>query len=331
MFGFVRSPLATIQVLIPVIGLILFIPGFANLQLPVPYQHTGEGWFYLQWKAMLEWPIFVQVGIGLMCLAVLTILLVNLDQRFQLSGGRTFILSFVILFLASSNGHLFRYHPAMLAACFLSLSYYYLVVLYKTSQPGFTLFNMAFSYGMAVLIYPPLIIVIPAMMLGMLLNVTPVWNNWTLLITGFSAPFLLVWIVFHTLLHQTYVANGFFRWFEIRKEWPAEVVNLSPILILWIAGFILFILIASSSYRNLKNISRQFYLVLVVQFALSLIAALLFQTVSFEIFWIWIIPASFLFTLWIYKMRKGFGRELFFLFFSGLWVYLVVSGILSRS
>ncbi|MCD6333449.1 MAG: hypothetical protein J7L89_09265 [Bacteroidales bacterium] len=329
MFAFVKSPRIGAQVMIPVIGLLLFMPAFFHQSLPDPLVHTGEGFLYSLWKELIDGPLWIQIAATLLTALLTVLLLIVIDARHRVIEDQSFAVPWVFIFVITSSGQFFRLHPAYPAALFLLLSYHYALELYESRKPQFAVFNMVLMYGISVLIYPPLLWLIPLVLLaGMMMSTEGRFRIWIFL-AGMAAPFLFALATFYLTGGGKYVFQDFFRWFEFRHTWPPVWITVRPRFWIWLAIMTGWILWGSLHFRSQKNLSRQFFLLLFVQFLICTAAMIMMETVGTEMIWIIVLPVSFLMANWIQRARSGWFRDLFFLFLLGFWIFFNLSGWIS--
>lgn len=328
MFGFIRSISFTVQAMVPILGLILFgIAWFlpADLTPGTVYGNgffylPADGWLYPLWMGMARLPLWAQVVPSCLITILTATLMVQTDMKNLLMGVRSYALAFVFLFLVASNGHFFLFHPAMLAGYFMVLSYRFLLESYKEETEYSIVFAMGFSWGVAVLLYPPVGLLIPALLLGLLLMVTTGWRHWLVSLMGILVPALLAAFFWFLLGDLDYEMDAFFSWFKIRQIILPAFISKEPFIAVWLGIILIWAVIASIKYRNPKIQSRQLHQANFLLFVSILIMTALVETISVEVLGLLIIPVSYLFTFWALKVERGWLRDLFFfslvLFFS---------------
>ncbi len=321
MFGFIRSIRLSVQVMIPILGLILFavawfLPG--NMQ-SVEVSGSGlyylpkEGWLYKYWLEMARLPLWAQILPSYLVALITALLLVENDRRNLLMFRRSYAMAIVFLLLLGSCGHFFIFHPAFIAGLLMVLSQRYLLNLYKKESDYSIVFMTGFTWGAAGLIYPPLIILTPAILYGMLMMVATGWRHWIVMLMGMVIPALLAGACWYLLGDLDYEVQTFFSWFKIRHTGIPLFIRKEPFIAAWIGLVLLWIFIASVKYRNPKIQSRQLFRTNFLLFFLTLIIAAFMETVSVEFIWVMIIPLSYMMTFWALEVRKGWVRDLFFL------------------
>ncbi|MFA6128968.1 MAG: DUF6427 family protein [Bacteroidales bacterium] len=336
MFGFIRSISLTVQVMIPVLGLIFFgtawfFPGSLEPGTVYGngfYYQPSDGWLYPMWLQMSRLPLWAQT-VPSFLVAVLTAgLMVRSDMKNQLMGVRSYAIAFVFLFLLASGGHFFLFHPAMIAGYFMILSYRFLLDLYKEETNYPTVFAMGFSWGVATLLYPPVGMLFPALLFGLLLMVATEWRHWLVSLMGLVVPALLVSVFWFLTGDLAYQIDTFLSWFKMRHSILPPFITKEPLLGAWFGVMLVWIIVASIKYRNPKIQSRQLFQSNFLLFILTLFITFFLQTVSIEILWILIIPLTYMMTFWALKVERGWVRDLFFFTLILSFAFFRVRGLL---
>ncbi len=321
MFGFIRSISFTTQVFIPLLGLILFsiawfLPG--NLLSSTIYGNgffyqPVDGWMYPLWGTMVRLPLWAQVVPAFLIAVFTSALLVQTDMKNLLMGTRSYAIGYVFLFLLVSGGHFFLFHPAILAAYFMALSIRFLLELYKDENAYPIVFAMGFSWGVAILLYPPVSLLSAGLFVGLLLMVSTGWRHWIACLMGIAVPAILTGFFWFLMGDLAYEVRTFFVWFEFRPTLIPALIAKDPFIAAWLGIILIWSVVASVKYRNPKIQSRQLFQTNFILFVSMLIMIFFMQTVSVEILWLFAIPVSFMMTFWSLKVERGWKRDLFFL------------------
>jgi hypothetical protein len=336
MFGFIRSISFTVQAMIPVLALILFgiaffLPG--NLLSDSSYSNgffhlPKDGWLYPLWTGMVRLPLWAQVAPSCLVAILTAGLFVQTDMKNLLMGVRSYAIAYVFLFLIASNGHFFLFHPAMLAGYFMLLSYRFLLDLYK-EETGFSIvFAMGFSWGVAILLYPPVCFLVPAILLGLLLMVTTNWRHWLVVLMGIAAPVMLVAGFWSLMGDLGYEANAFFSWLKFRHTILPAFFSKEPFIAVWFGLILIWAIIASVKYRNPKIQSRQLFQANFLLFLSILLITVFLESVSVEVLWLLAIPVSYLISFWALKVDRGWLRDLFFVSMLLLFTFFRIRSLL---
>jgi hypothetical protein len=321
MFGFIRSISFSVQAMIPVVGLIFFavawfFPG--NLQTGAVlgnglYYLPKDGWLYTVWTDMNRFPFWAQMVPSYLAAIATAIMLVRNDLDNLLMGRRSYAIAMVFLFLIASSGQFFLFHPAFLAGLMVVLSHRFLLNLYKMETEYSIVFMTGFTWGAAILLYPPILVLTPSILLGLLFMVSTNWRHWLVMVMGIAIPAVLAGACWFLIGDLDYEIQTFFGWFKIRQlALPAFIVK-EPFLAAWLLLVIFWAVIASVRYRNPKIQSRQLLQANFLFFVLTVLTTVFFEKVSSEFVWLLCIPVSYLMTFWALEVRKGWVRDLFFI------------------
>lgn len=336
MFQFIRSSSFTAQVMIPFVGILLFaVVWFLPASL-VPGSQYGngfyylpqDGWIYAQWQELARFPLWVQVLPTLVLAVVTALVLVQQDLRNLLMGRRSYGIGYLFLFLIASSGHLFLIHPAFVSGFLVLLGIGNLAALFKKETKFEMVFGLAFSWSLAILLYPPLVFTLPVIFIGLAVMVSPVWRHWVTALLGLILPVLLCLGVFYLMGELDYQVSSFLDWFRFRTTWPPEFLTREPFIAVWFGLLLFWIITASVKYRNPKVLSRQLFLVNFFHFFLVLLMVILVETVSVEVFWLMLCPVTYLMTFWALELRRNWVRNLFFMSLLASFVFFRIRGLM---
>lgn len=336
MFQFIRSSSFTAQAMVPVLGGLLFAAGwFLPGSLISTSEYGGgfyfipaDGWFYSQWTLLAKLPLWAQIAPTAL-LAILTAWwLIRLDMQNLLLGRRSYGAGYVFLFLIVSQGHLFLFHPAYLSGFLMLIGTGYLISLFKQETVYELVFGFSFTWGTAVLIYPPAAVTIPVIIIGLAVMVTATWRHWAVSLMGLTLPALVCSAIFYLTGDLDYQVTSFLSWFRIRTTWIPPFLSKEILIAAWFGILVLWFVIASIGYRNPKVLSRQLFLVNSIHFLLALGMMVLLETVSVEAFWLMLIPLTYYYTFWASEVRRNWVRDLFFLTLTGSFVFFRIRGLI---
>jgi hypothetical protein len=320
MFGFIRSISFAVQAMIPFLGLLLFgvvwfLPGeFESGEIYGSgyYYLSTEGWMYPLWSQMARLPLWARMAPSLVMAFVASISLVRTDLKHMVIGPRSYSIAYVFLFVLGASGHFSLFHPAMVAGWLMILSYGFLLDLYKAETSYSLVYGMGFSWGAAILLYPPVACLYPALLVGLLLMVSTSWRHWLASVTGVATPLLLAAGIWFLLGGLDYQVASFLSWFRLRDSYIPGFIRKEPFIAVWIGLLLIWSMIASVKYRNPKIQSRQLFQANFLLFICTLVLTVLLETISVEILWILSIPVTYHLTFWTMRVERKWKRELFF-------------------
>ena len=336
MFGFIRSISFTVQAMIPVLAIALFgvawfLPGslqpatlFGNGLFYLP----ADGWLYTLWLRLEELPLWAQILPACLTVILTAFLLVGNDMSNILMGRRSFAIAIVYLFLLASGGHFFIFHPAMPALLLMAVSQRFLLMLYKRETEYALVFVMGFTWGTAVLLYPPVLTLVPALLLGLLLMVSTNWRHWLVSIMGIAMPAAIASVCWLLLGDLDYEVRTFASWFSLRGLAVPEFLKKEPFVAAWLGLVIIWAAVASSRYRNPKIQSRQLFQHNFLLFVNILVSTILLKTVAIEFTWLLVLPVSYLLTFWALDHKRNWVRDLFFFSLIASFAFFRIRGLL---
>jgi len=297
-------------------GVALFFPG--NMQGGDIlgnglYYLPKDGWLYSKWLQMAHLPLWIQIAPSYLIALITALLLVGNDMKNLLMSRRTYAMAFVFLFLLCSGGHFFIFHPAFIAGLLMVLSHRYLLNLYKHESDFSIVFMIGFTWGAAILFYPPVILLTPAILFGLLVMVATGWRHWLVMLLGLAIPAVLAGACWYLLGDLDYEVQTFLSWFKLRHMIIPPILTKEPFIAAWFGLMLIWIVIASAKYRNPKIQSRQMFHTNFLQFLFTILGLALLDTVSVEFIWLLIIPLSYMMTFWALEVKKWWMRDLFFL------------------
>jgi hypothetical protein len=336
MFAFIRSISFTVQAMIPVVALILFgvawfLPG--NLQPGLIYGNglfylPADGWMYTLWTGMASLPLWAQILPACITAIFIAVLLAGTDMANILMGRRSYALAFVYLLLLASGGHFFLFHPAMPATLLMVVSQRFLLALYKRETEYAIVFVMGFAWGAAALLYPPVLALAPALLLGLLLMVSTNWRHWLVCIMGLALPGVLASVCWYLLGDLSYEMRTFFSWFKLREfALPAYLLK-EPFVAAWMLLLVVWTVLATMRYRNPKIQSRQLFQHNFLLFVNILVVTVLMKTVAIEFTWLLVLPLSYFMTFWALEESRGWVRDLFFFSLIAAFVFFRIRGLI---
>jgi len=328
MFQQLRSHSLSLQILLPILAFLPYILFIFTGDFPELKTHNAQGWIYHNWQLLLgerPWLLMI-MGWALNILIAFSLYWLNI--RFEIVGKRTVYIAFLFCLMVFTPLGFHSFHPGMLGGVFLLISLIFLFQVYHQKEKQGYLFNAGFFWGLACLLYPPLLAMIPMYFLGARFVRYNMGRDLILLIAGFSVP-VWIWSGFTYLNGQfNYQWLSFLQWFDLRTTWPPEFPGNQ---LLWLL-FILFIGLALALNINLfrvkKDIGRRVLTFMGQLIWLCPLIFLVFERVSIEILWLALVPISFLFSVAAFNSRRPFLTDLIFTFFFILMVFFQIKTIL---
>ena len=324
MFRFIKSISLASQILVPVIALILFIPvpfltHESRFAVPPNGMHNEIGLLINQlpgWASALIAFLLTLFG---------AVRLNDGDLKHLLMSRRSYAISFVFIFLTASSGQAFYFHQAFLAGIAILVGNKYMLDLYKSETTFPLIFSLAFSWGLAGLIYPPVFFILPATIVGMVLMGSNTLRHFLVFLAGLVTPAGMLLAVWFLTGNLGYELNSLTYWFSFRLNPLPGFIRDNWLISAWLALIFIWIVIASAGYRNPRVQSRRLFQANFLQFILTLAVALLVVPVGPEIIWLLLIPVTYLFTFWVLEVEKGWKRDLFFISLLISWLVFLLN------
>jgi hypothetical protein len=329
MFRFIKSISLASQILVPVIALILFIPvpfltHEARIAVPPDGMHNEIG------LLINRLPGWTSALIAFLLTLFGALRLNGGDLKHLLTGRRSYAIAFVFIFLIASSGQAFYFHQAFLAGIAMLVGHKYLLDLYKSEASFPLIFSLAFSWGLAGLIYPPVFFILPATIVGMVLMGSNTLRHFLVFLAGLITPTGMLLAVWYLTGNLGYELNSLTYWLSFRSDPLPGFIRDNWLVFGWFMLLFIWIFIASAGYRNPRVQSRRLFQANFVQFILTLAVALLVAPVGLEIIWLLLIPVAYLLTFWLLEVDKGWKRDLFFLSLLASWLVFLLNGNLFK-
>ena len=315
MFQQLRSHSLLLQLLLPVFAFLPYLIFFFTPDIPTPVTHNAQGWIYHGWHEGINSKPWLFMILGWAFNLVIAYSLYWLNIRFEIIGKRTVYVSFLYCLLIFSPIGFHSFHPGMLGGIFILISLIFIFLIYHSKRTQAYIFNAGFFWGLAVIIYPPLILMLPLYILSARFVKYTRLKDFVLLFAGLMSP-IWIWLAIIYLKGDfQFQWLSILQWTEIRKTWPPEWPGL-PLLWYLFIGFISLVLIFNfNQYRVKKDVGRRVLTIISQLIWLCPIIFLLFERVSVEILWLALIPMSFLFSVAAFNTRNPWKADLTFLGF----------------
>ncbi len=321
MFQQLRSYSLSLQLLLPIIAFLPYLVFLFVADIPQPVTHNAQGWFYHNWQeGIMQKPwLFFVLGWLLNMITAYGLHWINI--RFEVLGKRTVYVSFLFSLLALTSLGFHSFHPGMLGGILLFISLVFLFLIYHRSKTQAYLYNAGLFWGLSVLVYPPFLAMLPLYFLGARFVKSTRWNDYVLLFAGFITP-IWIWAAYAYLKgYLNFQWLSLLQWVEIQKTWPPEFPGNQLLWHLFFVFLILVLLYNMNLYRVKKDVGRRVLTLMSQLIWLCTAIFLIFERVSIEIFWVALIPLSFLFSVAAFNSRKPFVSDLIF---TGFFIFMII-------
>jgi hypothetical protein len=316
-----RSHSLPLQILLPFLAILPYLVFFFIKDIPYPEMHNAQGWFYNSWKnSLVDSPwLFMSIGWALNLVTAYTLNWINI--RFEITGRRTVYVAYFYSLIAFTPLSYHIFQPAMLGGFLLLVSLIFIILVYHSKQSQAFLFNAGFFWGLASLVYPPFVALLPLYILSARYVKSTRFRDFVLLFTGFISP-VWIWLSYQWLwgdIRFQWLSIG--QWAEFRKTWPPELSGGNLLSYLFFAYLVIILLINMRLYRVKKDVGRRVVTIFGQLLWISPIIFLLFERVSVDILWITLIPSALLFSLADENSRSKWKTDLAF---AGFMIFMIL-------
>ncbi|NLO69011.1 MAG: hypothetical protein GX098_10670 [Bacteroidales bacterium] len=324
MFRFIKSISLVVQILVPVIALIFFLP-VPFLSLEPPYAIPQDGIHHDIGQVISRLPHWAPVLASLLVTLAAALMLNTSDRKHVLTGRRSYAIAFVFIFLIASSGQAFFFHPAFLAGLLILNGNRYLLEQYKTESSYPLVFSQAFNWSLAGVIYPPVFFILPAVVIGMVLMGSATLRHFLVLLAGLITPIILVLAIWFLTGQLDYEMASIQEWFALRIDFIPNFLRSNWLILGWLLLILVCIIIASVGYRNPRVQSRRLFQVNFIQFILTLGIPFFVPLVGPEIIRILLVPGTYFLTFWLLEVDREWKRNLFFIMMLASWLTFLLS------
>lgn len=288
-----------------------FAPGEAENILFVPI-----------FRLIQNLPLLSVVLSALMTL-LLALLLEMLISRYQFIRIRTRLPAILFVILLGGFTGLHTLHPVYFAAVFLLLALFRLFGIFDQPKAFTGAFDVGILVGIGSLFYLHLIMVLPAIMIGIqVLSRGSQWRTYIVLLIGFLLPFIFAFSYFFYIDRFREITDLIIQ----STLSSVDILRHNLPLQIYLGILVLFTIIASidiaQHYDSKKVSSRKYFTVLFFIFILSLISFVFVPATSKEMLVITSVPVTFLIANFFVFLKKRFWGELFFMLLLGVVILL---------
>lgn len=307
---FFRTNGAQIIILIPLIGIILWLGPFLNAsktpllsdQMRLPLYESLFGF-------MLDMDLIQKIAAFILVLSI-AFLLVRLNARFIIINNRTYLPALIYILLISGIPDIQRFNPALVATFMILFIFEKVLDSYRYERLFYGFFTAAFVLGVGSLIYPFLVYFMATLWAGLILLRKFSWREWVYTILGFILPFLFAFSYYYIFLDQpALIFEQYVSFYQ--HSFDFRGYSIQVYVFLGIVAFL--VLIASQfmmqAYSSRKILSRRAYSLFLWLFINALALFLLIEPASVELMYIAAIPLAFLLAnYWVFVKAVFWGN-----------------------
>lgn len=318
LFRLIRSNRIASYFLIPLLG-----AGAWSLQLYAP---TGFVFYEGENLMVLFKPLYDLTSgipklssiIGLLLNIMGAILVQRISVEYNFFKTRSLLPGITFMLITGGISELHYFHPVYPALIFLLIAIYRLFSAFDQKKPYSQTFDAGLLLGLGSLFYLNLIVLLPAFIAGgSIMGRESRWREIAVSFLGFIVPWIFVFFWFFLIdkipeLTELLKAN-------ILTDNDRLMGNI-PVLIF--LGFLLLLIIAGSykmikQYDEKKVSIRQYFLLLFLMFASTVLSVFLLPASSTEALIVSAIPATLLISNFLLSMKRIFLSELIIYILAG--------------
>ncbi len=297
--------------LIPLVG-----AGAWSLQL---YAQTGFDYYEGENRMVLFGPLYDLISempqlssiIGLLLNILGAILVQRISVEYNFFKTRSLLPGITFILITGGIRELHHFHPVYPALIFLLLAIYRLFSAFDLRKPYSQTFDANLLLGLGSLFYLNLIVLLPAFIIGgSIMGRESRWREIAVSFLGFIVPWIFVFFWFFMIDEIPYLTE------LLRSNLLTENDRImGNIPVLAYLGFLLLLIIAGSfkiinRFDEKKVSIRQYFLLLFLMFAFSVLSVFLLPASSIETLVLSAIPATLLIANLLLSLNRRFWGEM---------------------
>lgn len=324
LYRFFRSYNPLLVVLIPIIGILLWLNSFIHIQpkeflfdkFPMP--------FYRYTYNFLGTNLLISSISTFFIIIIQSFLLVRINLKYILIQERTYLPALMYILLVNGFIELHRLNPALFGSLFIILAIDKIFDSYKKDHLSYSFFDASILLSIGSLFYFNTIYFLLFLWLGLLILRPFIIREWIFTIIGFAVPYIIyfgmVFVFSNNLIN------------EINSIKMAFSINVNNLLYMKLPHYIyytfmtLLVLIATFNILNslfrMKVQNRNFFQVLIAMMVISMLIYILIPSASVEMIMISSIPFSFILSHYFRDTNLKWWGELIFVLILGLQLFI---------
>jgi hypothetical protein len=312
---------AILYTALPVLTIILWIPGFLNAS---PLVHTGNEMplYEIFVRAIGNFP-YVLVSLAMILVYVQAILINNMVDNYELIQPRNNLTSLMYLILMSFLVKVQSLHPVIFSNLFLLLALKRICTVYHQKRVFSQAFDSGALIGLASLFYFPAVLLFFFLWASLIIIRSFVWREYIISLIGFIMPHLFIFVFYYlTNQPEVFLDQKLITGFD-HLDLDFSAFKISKISV----KLFLFLLLIASVWRMLGTIG---YNIVIVQYILRSLMGFLFISVTIMllsglenkyVYLIAAIPASVFMANFFLRIKRKLFSEMIFMTFFILMVY----------
>jgi len=299
--------------LIPLVGVILWIPALFNIPIHHQTASVENTTFVFNWLfKLMSFHPKASVILALIIVIIEAYMLIGLNLKYIFIENKTYLPSLLFVIFASIFSSYQMLHPLLIANFFILLAIEKTFIFEKSTNKLKRYFEGGFLLGLGTLIYPNIFVFIVVIWLTQIILRAFNWREWLTSILGLITPF----VFYLAILFLRGGMDGLFQKLGLLVFSPIEKLQFSFYSAVAV-GFIVLIIVLSMLIGfqavSAKKISTRKYFSLFFWFTLYVIA-LFFTHPSFglELTVTLAIPLSMICSVFFIEIRSKWISEVIF-------------------
>ncbi len=313
---YIRSNRASHIVIIPAIGILLWIQSFIHVETTSLSFSEYPMPLYNLLKTYIASLPQLSNSIGLILILLMSYLAFRLNEKHLIVETRSYLPALTIIVLQSSLQLMNILHAGLIASVFVLLAIDKLFDSYKDNSSVTNYFDAGFLLSLGSLFYFSTIYLILALWTGIIVMRKFNFRSWALTLLGVIIPYFLVWSYYYTF--------GDILTFFNTIEYNISVIN--KLLSISIADYVLFLfillLIVIASYKagtglqKSKISTRKFMHLLFVFFVFEILITVFVPSADYKMIPLMSIPVTFLLSYYFLKIRSQWFGDIIIVVFT---------------
>ncbi|MCX6310695.1 MAG: DUF6427 family protein [Bacteroidetes bacterium] len=307
----IRSHQPVSLILIPIIGLLLWLPGFLHPTIPV---QTVDMPLYASLDVFLRDHTFFSVSMGFLLSICEAFFLNYIIYQHQILTKKSWLPALMFVVLSACTPGLLWLNSQLIAGFFLLGALHFLLETYRKDKAFGSVFNSGILIGIAALFYLPSIVFLLFALISVILLRPFIWREWIILFLGSTvAPIYAgVYFFWHDQLqhvtHELILNPILHRDFFLKLPVEYYFLTIMTGLLLFVSAGRFFSGAGTTTLKSKKGIS-----VMIWFLVLSLLSILLAQNYAVAGIIFAIYPISFFTSNYFLVARRVWLAESIFL------------------
>lgn len=284
--------------IIPVLGLLFFLPSFIFEGYKISDVNTQNSLFYFLLK---DFAIqnYLWLGISYLATIIIEFHILSINIRFPFVKDRTFLPSYIFMFIALALPQTRLESSTLIATVFMLFAVDRIFSSYDKPSAITNAFDAALFVGLSSFFLLQSIFFVFLVPVGLLiLRGRSSWNECVAALIGGFLPWVIMTLVLLLFNIEGFFPNIIGQLIDIRYNYLPQ----NPYVIVFLAFYFILIIISSiymlNCYQVLKIGSRRYYKLFLYLFVFGFLL-IVYNSISYGIIGLTAIPLSFLFTKYL--------------------------------